>query len=377
MIRILFLTRSLEAGGAEAQLVELVENIDKSRFEVSVVTFYAGGKHFERVRAIPGVRLFSTDKKGRWDIASFFLRLYRVFRETRPQIACAYNGANVITFLYGKLFHAKTALAILNSLMNPENSDWLDVLQQRLTRYFSYRCSLVISNSQAGKDEYVRQGYCAENIAVIRNGFNPDFYHRERELGEALRAEWGVAPQHILIGVVGRLDPRKDHAMFLRAASLLVKERESVRFVCVGGRGALAYTKRMKALAIELGLRDCLIWAEERKDMLAVYNALDISALPSFTEGIPNVLGEAMCCEVPTVTTMAGDAAYLRGDPEWVVPIGDAEGMAACWRTLLAMSPEERAEVGKASRLRILAEFTAAQFAYKTGTVCESLMSEG
>lgn len=377
MIRLLFLTRSLEAGGAEAQLAELVEHLDKSRFEVAVVTFYAGGRHWGRIQAIPGVRLYSLDKKGRWDVLGFLRRLHRVFKETRPQIACAYNNANAITFFFGKLFHAKTALAILNSVMNPETSDWLDALLQRLGRYLSYRCSLIISNSQSGKDAYVRRGYCAEKITVIRNGFNTNFYHRERGLGEALRAEWGVEPNHVLIGMIGRLDPRKDHATFLRAASLLAKEEGRARFVCVGGRGAQTYATRMKELALELGLQDRLIWADERNDMLAVYNALDISALSSFTEGVPNVLGEAMCCEVPCVTTTAGDAAYVRNDPRWVVPAGDVAGMAACWRSLIAMSPQERAEIGRASREHILAEFTAEGFARKTEAVFESLAGGG
>jgi glycosyltransferase involved in cell wall biosynthesis len=110
--------------------------------------------------------------------------------------------------------------------------------------------------------------------------------------------------------------------------------------------------------------------------MPAVYNAFDISSVTSaFGEGVPNALGEAMCCEIPSVTTDVGDAAYLRSDPEWVVPVGDAEGVAARWRVLLAMSPEERAEIGKASRARIISECTPEKLAQLTEEAFLRLMT--
>ncbi len=376
MIRVLFISRSLGPGGAEAQLAELVKHLDKSKFEVTVVTFYPGGRHFERVQAIPSVRLISMDKKGRWDLFAFFLRLRKVFREVRPQIVCAYSGANEAVYLMGKLFRAKTVLAIRSSFMNPEKYDWLHALLQNMGRYLSHHCSIVISNSQAGKDEYTKAGYCGEKIVVIRNGFDIDLYHADRALGSALRAEWKVEPNETLIGQIGRIDPMKDHPTFLRAAAIFAKERADVRFVCIGGRGEDAYRVELETMAKELGLQDRLAWAGVQNDMPPVYNALDINTISSaFGEGVPNALGEAMCCEVPCVTTDVGDAAYLRGDPRWVVPVGDVEAIVARWRTLLAMSPAERAEIGKASRARICAECTPAKLTERTEAVFMNLMA--
>ncbi len=376
MIRLLLISRSLGPGGAEAQLAELVKHIDKSRFEVTVVTYYSGGRHFERVQALPNVRLVSMDKKGRWDLLGFFLRLRKVFRETRPQIVCAYSGANEMAFLYGKLFRAKTVLSIRSSFMNPDKYDWLHNLFQKMGRYLSHHCSLTISNSQAGKEEYAKVGYCADKIIVIRNGFDSNLYRAERTLGSGLRTEWGASADTIVIGQIGRIDPMKDHPTFLRAAAVLAKERENVRFVCVGGRGEESYRAELEALANELGLQNRLVWAGVQTNMPAVYNAFDISTTTSaFGEGVPNALGEAMCCEVPTVTTDVGDAAYLRGDEKWVVPIADVEGIVAKWRTLLAMTPQEREEIGKASRQRILAEFTPEQLTQKTEKVYVELVS--
>ncbi|MCX6378930.1 MAG: glycosyltransferase [Armatimonadetes bacterium] len=377
MIRLLFLTRSLEAGGAEAQLIELIERLDKSRFEVAVVTFYAGVRHWGRIQAISGVRLYSLDKKGRWDIVGFFLRLHKVFREMRPQIVCAYNGANEVTFVLGKLFRAKTVLSIRSTFWDTGGGDWLHTMMGMLSAYFSYYCSLIVAISETMRREYVRKGYCEKKITVIPIGFDTNYYAPKRELGSILRTEWGIAPSQFLIGHIGRLDPRKDHKTFVRAAALLSKERGDVCFVYVGGRGTPCYRAYLEVLVSEAGLQDKFIWAGVQSDMPAVYNALDISAVTSFSEGGPNTLGEAMCCEVPTVTTDVGDAASLRGDPRWIVAVGDAEGMAERWRTLLVISSEARAEIGRASRQHILSHYTSVQLTRRMEAVFESLLSEG
>lgn len=366
----------MEAGGAETQLAELAARIDKTRFDVSIATFYSGGKRFETVRNTPNVRLFSTNKRGRWDLLGFFLRLCKIFREARPQIVCAYNGANEVTFLMGALFRAKTVLSIRSTFWDTSEYGWQTRLLSHATRAMTYRSALVIAVSEAIKREYVRRGYCEKKMLVLYSGFSVDAYQRNRSLGAPLRAKWGVAPDQFLIGVVARFDPRKDLATFIRAAATLAAQREDVRFVCVGGRGSNAYREEMEALVVALGLQSRFIWAGVQDNMLAVYNALDVSALTSSSEGFPNVLAEAMCCEIPSATTKAGDSATLRGDPNWVVEVRDAEGMAERWSALLAMPAEERAEIGRASREHILANFTSVQFTRKLETVFKDLIGE-
>ncbi len=77
MIRLFFLIRSLETGGAERQFIELVKHLDQQRFQVTVATFYDGGAlrpYWERVK---GMTLVSLGKRGRWDVFGFLLRLWR------------------------------------------------------------------------------------------------------------------------------------------------------------------------------------------------------------------------------------------------------------------------------------------------------------
>src|SRR5258707_3122467 len=111
--------------------------------------------------------------------------------------------------------------------------------------------------------------------------------------------------------MVGRLDPMKDYPNFLQAASLIIQERDDIRFVCVGG-GPDKYIQEYNELARSLGLEQVLIWTGARHDMLSILNALDIFVLSSaFGEGFPYALGEAMACGVSCVATDVCDDRQL------------------------------------------------------------------
>jgi glycosyltransferase involved in cell wall biosynthesis len=97
--------------------------------------------------------------------------------------------------------------------------------------------------------------------------------------------------------------------------------------VIVGGAGRAA--AKLKALAGRLGIADSVVWAGERSDMRAVYGSLDLLVSASrFSEGLPNVLGEALACGVPCVATDVGDAALVVDDPSCVVPPRAVDALA-------------------------------------------------
>jgi glycosyltransferase involved in cell wall biosynthesis len=126
----------------------------------------------------------------------------------------------------------------------------------------------------------------------------------------------------------------KDHATFLRAASLLAQERTDVRFVCVGDGPAEACAQ-LQSLAETLGISHKVVWTGLRTDMPKVYNALDLLCSSSYGEGSPNVIGEALACGVPCVVTDVGDCAELLGPFGVVTPPMDPRALTDGFRTLL------------------------------------------
>src|SRR5438128_1272138 len=106
-IRLLFLIRSLDRGGAQRQLVELAKGLDKTRFEVTVATFYDGGALRGEIEGADGVAVLSLHKKGRWDLLPFVWRLLQTVRRVRPQVIHGYMGvANELSLLVGRLVGA-------------------------------------------------------------------------------------------------------------------------------------------------------------------------------------------------------------------------------------------------------------------------------
>jgi glycosyltransferase involved in cell wall biosynthesis len=148
-----------------------------------------------------------------------------------------------------------------------------------------------------------------------------------------VRSEWKVTDAK-LIGIVARLAVSKGHRIFLAAAALLGRERNDARFVIVGEGSD---KRALELLSVELGIAENLIWAGARRDMPAVYNALDVLCSASIRgEGFSNVIGEAMACGVPCVVTRVGDSARIVGDLGIAVAPGDARALARAWAAMLA-----------------------------------------
>ena len=160
--------------------------------------------------------------------------------------------------------------------------------------------------------------------------------------------------------IIARFDPMKDHQTFLKAASLASESDKDFRFVCVGD-GPPGYRAELRDFAAGLGLENRITWAGERRDLPAIYSALDIATLTSaFGEGFPNTVGEAMACGVPCAVTDVGDSAFLMGEAGISVPISQPEAMAAAWKSLAAESPDQRQARARKSRDRIVSNFSVA-----------------
>jgi glycosyltransferase involved in cell wall biosynthesis len=112
-----------------------------------------------------------------------------------------------------------------------------------------------------------------------------------------------------------------------------------------------------------------LIWAGARRDMAAVYSAIDIACCCSSSgEGFPNTVGEAMACGVPCVVTDVGDAMRVVGATGVASAPGDHGGLAAAIGRLADMPAAERRVLGRACRERVACEFGMEALVQRTET---------
>jgi glycosyltransferase involved in cell wall biosynthesis len=214
----------------------------------------------------------------------------------------------------------------------------------------------VLVNSVAGRRFHESQGYHPRNWIHIPNGFDLEEFRPDPHARLKLRQELQLPEEALLIGLIARIDPLKDHTNFLQAADLLLQKYPRVHFVNVGF-GADRQNRKLRCELEARGLSDRVHLLGERSDISHVMAALDILASSSSAEGFPNVVGEAMACGVPCVVTDVGDAALLVGDTGKVVPPRNPEALANAWAELIDLGPDGRRRLGEAARQRINEHF--------------------
>jgi glycosyltransferase involved in cell wall biosynthesis len=338
-------------------MVLLARALDKTQFDITIAAMYPGGAWWSDAAAIEGVSVRCLRKGGRYDVLPFGVRLARLVQEAQPHVVQTHGVSAIFGLAAAALGRCGLILGIRNAHTDLSRYGWLEPRVFAADRYVSRLADLLIANSHAGKAHYASHGYPAEKIQVVPNGFDTDAFRPCRALGGTLREQWGIADDHILIGIVARIDPVKDHETFLRAASHVARVDDRVRFAVIGD-GTVEEITRLKSLAESLSIGDRVVWAGMCHDMLAAHNTLDVCVSTSLSEGISNSIGEAMSCGVPCIVTDVGDSALLVDDPSRVTPPAQPEAASQAWLRLVALSPEARAALGQSDRRRIVETFS-------------------
>jgi len=157
--------------------------------------------------------------------------------------------------------------------------------------------------------------------SVIPNALRVERYHPSRGLGR-FRKEHGISSDETLIANIGRLSPEKGQFPFLHAARDLLRENKNLKFVLFGSGPD---ESRLRKFAADSGISQSVIFAGYRVDMDRLYDEIDLVVQSSFTEGMPNVVLEALLMEVPVIATDVGGTREVLKDGETGVLIDSAE----------------------------------------------------
>ncbi len=376
-MRICFIIRRLDRGGAERQLLSLVKGLPKGEFEVTVLEFYEGGGLVPELLQVPGVRRVCLNKGNRWHMLGFLRNFIRELRSCDPDIIHGYLYVANILAICSRPFlrrRPKVVMGFRSSNTHLEHYDWAASICSWLERGLSPFADLMIANSHAGAAYSRNVGYRPKKLAVISNGIDTQQFAPSEELRVAMRKVWSIESNQVLIGITGRFDRKKNHPLFLRAAALYSKENPQVRFVCIGGGYFGDYPNELQKLSVELGLKERIVWAGETQEMRSAYCALDINTLCSnAAEGFPNVLAEAMACGVPCVATNAGDASIILGDAGMVLQDSTPDAIVQAWKDMLK---RDRKTLADACRRRITENFSIETLAERTATELRGLTWE-
>lgn len=361
-LRVIHVITDLGQGGAEAMLEKLI-TVSQSRndnVEHDVISLRTPGVVGPRLSA----RGIGVEILGIVGPLSFLRGTFRLWSRLRR----ARGNVVVQTWMYhGDLIGGLAArMAGIRRVYWNLRQELRGIGDLRLTTRLVVRAGACLSRivplriiccAESARRSHVLVGYASERCVVIDNGFDVGVMRPLPAAGMAIRAELGIENTQLLVGVVGRRDPQKDQETFLAASAIVARSVPQARFLLVG-RGIDVDVALRASVRGELLGR--VVFLGQREDIAAIMSALDILVLSSRWEGFPNVLGEGMACEVPCVTTDVGDARRIVGEEQLVVPPGDAASLAQCVIKLCNLNQNERRELGRRLRRRIVEEFSIA-----------------
>jgi glycosyltransferase involved in cell wall biosynthesis len=233
---------------------------------------------------------------------------------------------------------------------------WRVRLYEALDRWHLRFMDHVVAVSAAQADKCRRAGVRPENLTVIHNAIDPERFVDPDPRYRTKLEKLFRGPKSHLIATAGRLSPEKGFDVLIAAAARVVEAQPDVGFV-IFGHGALKQVLQQQVLM--LGLANTVVLGGFRNDLDRFIPHLDLFVLPSYTEGLPNVILEACAAGVPVVATEVGGTPEVVEDGQsgLLAPPGDPDALAN--KILEAIECEDRlSDMGYHGRQRVLESFS-------------------
>ncbi len=345
-VRVLHLIGQLGLGGSERQLLRLLENLDRDSFAHRLIVFNASlyGELHQRFEQL-GIPVTPVPAQCR-RVPARLLFLVRSCRRFAPDVIHSWTAHdNPYAGLAGRLAGVRARFGSLRTTLR-------STLMADLPRIYRwlvlYGVAQLVVNSETAARELHQRGVPARRVKLLRN-----CVPLTAPAEPASLSELGIEPEHRVVGLIGNLRAVKDHLFFVDVMARVLPELPDLRVLLVGQPLPTEpdYPRRIEERIERHGLDDRFVLTGFRADVPALLARMDVCCLTSKSEGMPNVLLEAMAAARPVVATRVGGVPEIVGDGDngFLIDPGDAAGFAAAVSRLLA-DPESARRMGRRGR---------------------------
>jgi glycosyltransferase involved in cell wall biosynthesis len=318
-------------GGTENQLFKLIQNMDKNRFDLHLVSL----RHTDWIRDNKAIlkcrtRMFNIERIMSPLVLIESFRIFRHLRLVKPDIVLTFFPlANIAGVIIAKL-------AGIPRIVSSRRDfglwlSWLSIVPIMFANLFVD--GIIVNSKQVGQLVAERERFKKSRIHLINNGID---LPNEKKLNISVNPEissiFSEDHRHV-VGIVANLRPMKRHETFLKAAQIVLERRKDFFFVLVGD-GPLRID--LEKMAFDLGISGKVVFLGTREDIPGVIRCFEIGVNCSQNEGLSNAIMEYMAHGIPCIVSEAGGNKELIQDGEngLLFQLGDHEKLAELILTL-------------------------------------------
>ena len=337
MKRILCLIDSLGPGGAQRQLVGLASFLKEKGYDIIVATYHDDRFYMDQLQAhgVPYVYLKKANN-------SFFRiwHIARYIRQTKPDVVISYLETPSICTCIAKMFNRKFKL-IVSERNTTQHTGRNEKIRFNLFRLADY----VVPNAYS-QEAYMKKTFpkLTDKIVTIPNfvdldHFVPPMERNRREIPEIM--------------VAASIWASKNTLGFIDAVAALKAKGFRFHISWYGlNTKHLGYINQCQSKIEQLDVADCIELKEKTNSIREKYQDADYFCLPSFYEGTPNVICEAMACGLPIVCSAVCDNSryVVEGKNGFLFNPQDVDSVCGAFEKLLLLSDIEYANFCTRSR---------------------------
>ncbi|MEM6344312.1 MAG: glycosyltransferase family 4 protein [Bacteroidota bacterium] len=367
-MKIVMLNDALVRGGKERRLIELLKGL-KHFPEVSVeLILFSKNIDYPEIHEIcPDLHILERNPK---KDPRVFSRLYRLLKQIKPDVMHSWGS---MPSVYALPVVIGQGIPLVNAMITnaQPNMPWhhVDYRRGRMTFPFS---KLVIGNSKAGLEAYDAP---KDRAACVYNGF--DFRRLDSLMDETdVRTQYQIKTPK-LVAMLGAFASRKDYPTYIKAAIKVLKQRDDVSFLAIGGGKLLPECRAL----VPKDLEDRILFPGMVKNVESLVNIIEVGVLASNSkvhgEGISNAILEYMALGKPVVATRGGGTPEIVEDGQtgFMVPAFDVEAMANKIEYLLA-NTEKAKIMGQRGEARVKAAFNLENMAQRYFDIYQTILGK-